>query len=342
MDLSRGWSLRQPGAGIPGQVLERFRSYLQSAFGCEVVMVGENEPHAKAVDLRVDAGMGQEAGSFRVTVERELIRVVGQDVAGARQGLNYLQDQMEERQGPYLPLGSVQRATELDPRYVYSYFALYGDPLMEADIDPFPDGFLDKLARVGVNGVWLQAVLRTLAPSKIFPEFGEGWETRIENLRKLVERAQNHGVKIYLYLNEPRSMPAEFFGKHPTMRGTHDADKPNYFALCTSVPEVRDWLAESLAHVFSQVPGLGGIFIITASENLTNCYSHGQAQDCPRCSQRTGAEVIAEVIQTFRDGVRESSQRGQGHRLGLGLENGFGCRRHHRKVAERRGPAQRQ
>ena len=51
---------------------------------------------------------------------------------------------------------------------------------MEADIDPFPDGFLEKLARVGVNGVWLQAVLRTLAPSKIFPEFGEGWETRLE------------------------------------------------------------------------------------------------------------------------------------------------------------------
>ena len=40
VDLSRGWSLRQPGegAGIPGRVLEGFRRYLQSAFGCEVVM----------------------------------------------------------------------------------------------------------------------------------------------------------------------------------------------------------------------------------------------------------------------------------------------------------------
>ena len=204
--------------------------------------------------------MGQGAGSFQVSVERERIRVVGQDVAGVRQGLYYLQDQMEERQGPYLPMGSVQRATQLDPRYVYSYFALYGDPLMEADIDPFPEGFLEKLARVGVNGVWLQAVLRTLAPSKIFPEFGEGWETRLKNLSKLVERAQNYGVKIYLYLNEPRSMPTEFFDKHPDTKGTYDGNDPQYFALCTSTPEVRDWLSESLAHVFSQVPGLGGIF----------------------------------------------------------------------------------
>jgi hypothetical protein len=309
VDLSRGWCLRPPGEGarIPDRVLDGFRSYLQSAFGCEVVMAGENAPHAKTMDVRVDAGMGQGAGSFQVNVERELIRVVGQDVTGVQQGLYYLQDQMEERQGPYLPMGSVQRATQLDPRYVYSYFALYGDPLMEADIDPFPEGFLEKLARVGVNGVWLQAVLRTLSPSRIFPEFGEGWETRLENLSKLVERAQHYGVKIHLYLNEPRSMPAEFFDKHLSTKGTYDVHDPEYFALCTSAPEVRDWIAESLAHVFSQVPGLGGIFTITASENLTNCYSHGQAQYCPRCSQRTGAEVVAEVIQTFRDGVRRSS-----------------------------------
>jgi hypothetical protein len=96
---------------------------------------------------------------------------------------------MESREGPYLPKGTVRRDTQLNPRYVYSYFALYGDPLMEADIDPFPDGFLERLARAGVSGVWLQAVLRNLAPSKTFPEFGAGWETRLRNLNKLVERA---------------------------------------------------------------------------------------------------------------------------------------------------------
>jgi hypothetical protein len=311
VDLSRGWSLRKPGEGegIPSGVMVEFQSYLQMVFGCEVGLAEGSSSHAPVVEVAVEAGMAQAAGSFEVSVEREKIRVAGRDAAGVRQGLYYLQEQMEEREGPYLPVGSVRRITQLDPRYVYSYFALYGDPLMESDIDPFPDGFLEKLARVGVNGVWLQAVLRTLAPSKIFPEFGEGWETRLKNLRKLVERAQNYGVKIYLYLNEPRSMPAEFFDKHPETKGTFDARDTKYFALCTSTPEVRDWLAESLAHVFSRVPGLGGIFCITASENLTNCYSHGRAQYCPRCSKRTGAEVVAEVIQTFRDGVRRSSDQ---------------------------------
>jgi hypothetical protein len=207
--------------------------------------------------------------------------------------------------------GSALRAMHLSPRYAYSYFALYGDPLMETDIDPFPEGFLEKVARAGMNGVWLQAVLRNMAPSKIFPEFGAGWEIRLKNLARLVERAQNYGVKIYLYLNEPRAMPAQFFAKQPGIKGTHDPEEPEYFAMCTSTSDVRAWLSNSLAHIFSEAPGLGGIFCITASENLTNCYSHGRAQYCPRCSKRTGAEVIAEVIKTFRDGVRRSSREAE-------------------------------
>lgn len=214
---------------------------------------------------------------------------------------------LEERQGANLATGSLPRESRHDPNIVYSYFALYGDPLIDEKLDPFPNGLLDKLARVGVNGVWMQAVLRNLAPSRRFPEFGAGAEIRLRSLTRLVERARDYGIKIYLYLNEPRSMPAEFFQSHPDIKGTHDVRDAGFFAMCTSTSEVRQWLADSLAHVFSAVPGLGGIFCITASENLTNCFSHGHAEFCPRCSQRDGSEVIAEVIQTFRDGVRRAS-----------------------------------
>ena len=52
----------------------------------------------------------------------------------------------------------------LSPRFCYSYFALYGDPLLNTEIDPYPDGYLARLAEAGVDGVWLQAVLYKLAP----------------------------------------------------------------------------------------------------------------------------------------------------------------------------------
>jgi hypothetical protein len=199
------------------------------------------------------------------------------------------------------------------PRYIYSYFALYGDPLMEGDAAGLPDGYLARAAQHGINGVWIQAVLNNLAPSQIFPEFGSGWSTRLKNLRALVERAGKFGIKVYLYLNEPRAMPASFFVNRPEIRGEKHLD---LYAMCTSAEPVRNWIRSSLSHIFQEVPQLGGLFSITMSENHTNCFSHGgawgdrypAAQECPRCSKRTPAEVIAELITTFRDGVREQSK----------------------------------
>ncbi len=220
---------------------------------------------------------------------------------------------MEQREAPFLPLGTITRRTIWSPRFLYSYFALYGDPLMEPETDPFPDAYLERLARMGISGVWIQGVLNTLAPSKTFPEFGAGSETRLKNLNALVNRAAQFGVKVYMYLNEPRAMPPTFFRNHPDMKGSsYGGFEPS---LCTSVPAVRDWISSSLTHVFEQAPGLGGMFCITMSENHTNCFSQGgiwgsgapNAGDCPRCSKRNSWDVIGELIGTFRNGVRAGS-----------------------------------
>ena len=185
-------------------------------------------------------------------------------------------------------------------RFIYSYFALFGDPLMTPELDPFPDGVLQRLTDLGINGVWMHMVLRRLAPSTVFPEFGEGHEVRLANLRKLVERAKRQGVGIYLYMNEPRAMPAAFFANRPQMKGVQEGD---YFALCTSVPEVRQWLTDALAYVFKNVPDLAGVFTITASESLTNCACHYGQANCPRCKNRTAAALIGEVNAAIEAGV---------------------------------------
>jgi len=117
----------------------------------------------------------------------------------------------------------------------------------------------------------------------------------------MTERAKRNSIKIYLYMNEPRAMPAAFFAGREHLRGVQEGD---HFAMCTSAPEVRQWLTDSLHYVFEHVPELGGVFTITASENLTNCYSHRRdATGCPRCSRRSGPEVIAEVNQAIAAGV---------------------------------------
>ena len=189
-------------------------------------------------------------------------------------------------------------------RFIYSYCALYGEPLVSPDVDPYPDGLLARLSELGVNGLWMHTVLSTLAPSATFPEFGAGHEARLAGLRKLAARARRHGIAIYLYMNEPRAMPAAFFKDRPGMRGVQEGD---HYTLCTSSPEVRQWMADSLAHVFKNVPDLGGVFTITASENLTNCASHGGWKKCPQCKDRTPGEIIAEVNAAIEAGVHRAS-----------------------------------
>ena len=192
-------------------------------------------------------------------------------------------------------------------RFVYSYLAVYGDPLLNPTLDPYPEGFLQRLASVGVNGVWLHVVLRDLAPGgKAFPEFGADHERRLSNLRVLVERARKYGVGVYLYMNEPRAMPASFFKSRAEMGGVRENE---FTALCTSHPAVRQWMADALAYVFRQVPDLGGIYAITASENLTSCASHGAWQSCERCKTRTDAEIIAEVAAVLEEGVHRGNPK---------------------------------
>ena len=188
-------------------------------------------------------------------------------------------------------------------RFCYSYFALYGDPLLEPDVDPYPSGYLARLAESGVTGVWLQAVLYKLAPFPWDAGLSKNYGTRLANLKKLVARAADHGIGVYLYLNEPRSMPLRFFDAHPELKGVTKGDQA---ALCTSQNEVRDYLTKSIDSICQAVPKLGGFFTITASENFTSCWSHGGGAKCPRCGKRSAGEVIAEVNSAIFEGIRQS------------------------------------
>jgi hypothetical protein len=191
------------------------------------------------------------------------------------------------------------------PRFIYSYFAMFGDPLLNPDLDSYPGNLLAELHAHGVNGIWLHTVLRQLSPGgETFPEFGEGHQVRLENLRTLVDRARQHGIGVYLYVNEPRAMPNAFFDKRADMAGVKGGE---FTAMCTSDIRVRRWISDSLAYVFEQVPGLAGVFTITASENLTNCASHGQQASCPRCAKRSEAEIVAEVNSAIEEGVHRSA-----------------------------------
>ena len=264
--------------------------------------LGNLKPHCEPLRY-------QPADENTLRRERDIARIVSEEfprgVNAAADPLFSFVSQLSRKPAQPATL-SPQPSTNL--RFCYSYFALYGDPLLEKHADPYPDGLLARLAQAGVNGVWLQAVLHKLAPFPWEPERSARHPERLKNLRTLVARARKHGIQVFLYLNEPRALPLRFFEPRPNLKGVVEGD---HAALCTSVPEVQAFLVESVATICRVVTDLGGFFSITASENLTNCWSHNGGANCPRCEKRPPAEVIAEVNRLFLDGIRKSGTAAQ-------------------------------
>ena len=179
-------------------------------------------------------------------------------------------------------------------RLAYSYCALYGDTFV-SDFDyGFSEEMLSAYEAFGVSGIWCQAVLYRIAPYPFLPELCVGWERRLDGIRKLTERLDRHGLKLYLYLNEPRALPSSYFAD-----GMHDGVKGHsrgaLTSLCTSSEPVRRYLYDTAAFLAREVPLLGGFMTISGSENQTHCCSHTTPpDDCPRCSKRSWADVTAE------------------------------------------------
>lgn len=195
---------------------------------------------------------------------------------------------------------------KLDMRMTYSYSAVYGDPLLNEKLAPYPDDLLKDYASAGITTIWLQGTLYTLVPWFGDSKYSDGWQIRLFNLGKLCRSAAKHGIKVYLYLNEPRSMPPEFFEKHPDWRGAMTADGLS-FTLCTSRKVVLEALKNGISELFRQTPELGGIFTVTMSENLTHCFSRPQdiVEPCPHCSTREISEIVAEINRTLAEGVHQ-------------------------------------
>lgn len=300
--LDGSWTVRPPPSGKRATVfVERFVERMRQRWGIE--MVPRSAPTATGnIEMVIRPDGHLLAESHRIEVDRSRIRITAVDEVGLLRGLQWLEEKMEQRGGPFLRVGRMERKTRFDPRLVYPYCALYGDPLLDPEFTPPPEGLLAEYARLGVNGIWLQAILYTLVPLAKAPELSARREERLDNLRRLTERAADFGIGVYLYLNEPRGMPLSFFKKYPDWKGVV-SDVKERASLCTSQPAVREYLRSGVAEVFRQAPELAGVFTITMSENVTNCWCHAQGRHCPHCGKRRPWEVVAEVNRLIAEGA---------------------------------------
>ena len=189
-------------------------------------------------------------------------------------------------------------------RMIYLFSGLYQKSF---DVDSrvyCPDRLLESYRRVGINAVYTQGVLYMLSEFPFDKSRSAGYRERLANLRRFTERCAEYGIRVFLYLNEPRSLNKAFFEKYPHLMGHRDDD--DHICLCTSVKEVRDYISDAVETICANAPLLGGFFCMAMSENLSNCYSHArtaEACNCPRCRERGIGEVVGEFFRAVREGA---------------------------------------
>jgi hypothetical protein len=109
--------------------------------------------------------------------------------------------------------GALQRPEDarFGRRMLFPYCADYGDVLNDSEASSCSEGLIARLAQCGVDTLWFHVVLSELSTDPKFPEWGKDALRRRAALSKLVARAAKYGVKVFLYINEPRAQPSEFF-----------------------------------------------------------------------------------------------------------------------------------
>ncbi len=193
-------------------------------------------------------------------------------------------------------------------RFVSAYCAKYSGALLDDELSDYNEEYLLRLRNTGTTGIWLHESLRNLAEFPFDTSLSPDYKARIANLKKLTERCLAYGIDVYLYLNEPRSLPPEFFDKYPQLKGQLADD--GEICLCTSNPEVLKYLYDSVRYIAENVPLLKGIMTITMSENPTHCHSKkwaGGRTDCPRCKGRAPEEITSEINNIMAKALKDGN-----------------------------------
>ena len=260
----------------------------------------------KQIRFRLDA-ISEDQEYHEISISDTAIDINAAAPLGILRALYYLEDLVEGTGTFSFDRIHCKRNCKVKTRFIYAFSSLYSDVLDKDLTISFPDELLEGYGRRGINGIWIQGILYELAPYPFDPALSSGWETRLQKLVALTKRAARYGIKIYLYINEPRNMPLSFFEKYPHLKGATLSE--GVACLCTSHPETQQYMKDALQTICRKVPLLGGFVNITQSENLVLCCSNGmhvtEESKCPVCSKRRDSVVNAEILNVMANAVAE-------------------------------------
>ena len=130
-----------------------------------------------------------------VSVEKDGILIRAFDERGAAQAIYDLEDMMSLRKAPYIKLGKYKNKPIFSPRMAHSAY----------DVDVFPNGYLQKLAREGIDAILVFTRGVNTPGNPAIKDF---------DYNDLIDRAESYGIDVYAYsylsnFNSPHTADAE-------------------------------------------------------------------------------------------------------------------------------------
>ncbi len=327
IDLNHGVMLVKPPENSGGALdtayddFSRFLNELRIPVDCGYV-----------IDVKIDPSLAGE--SFYIDIRKADGVLRAADLEGIRRAVYFLMDEILRTGGPFLyekiyrrdplikrrisrcyygpkkrpPMGIKELMAHPEREKILLNDPEYRDELLD-NVEYYPDAYLSRLAREGVNGLWITGYFNELCKSTVIPEYGDDSERRLEKLSKVVAKCAKYGIKIFIFCMEPcgfgERIPIEIATKHPEVCGNKNGSS-RYF--CTSTKAGQAYLEEACCYLFSQVPGLGGLINLCVGERPTNCcsgYITGEVKiNCPHCSKRNPKKVIAELLTIMNRGMK--------------------------------------
>lgn len=196
---------------------------------------------------------------------------------------------------------------------VHPFLSPCGEAFGEDTRSHIPDSLLDAYAKQGVKALFLHALLATLSPYRFNPDMSRDYKLHRKNLKDLIARAAKRGIKIILYFNEPRALPADIFERYgkPELKG--HVDKNGTVHMCmTASNEPEEYLYEATRDLFEEIPEIGGVFTITMSENSTHCRQGAKhMSNCPNCADIPNYELPVRINNVMHKAIRDAGSNAE-------------------------------
>ncbi len=312
VSLAKGIRIVPSFPALPGRLDTAYADLLAFAQAAGI-------PEGGDFAIVAEKGAAGDFDSFRIVTTRQNCRIIAGDQEGIRRGIYYLEDLILAAGGPFLKIGEICRKAWMKDRISRCFFGpikrppLNRDELMD-DYDYYPDAYLNRLAREGVNGLWLTVAFKDLCKTSITPDYGKDAGKRLAKLRQTAQQCLRYGIKTYIFCIEPISWAYNdpILKKYPELGGVEITSTTTCF--CPSSATAARYLYEATNYIFSAVPELGGIINISLGECITTCLSSYQLKDdnpppvaCPRCAKIEPRDIIYNSLDAMAKGMRAAA-----------------------------------